>query len=158
VDLSKRGIKAAEGRSTPRPAVGCGAQLNATVSLRVRGFGLGATGFLSAFFRSRTARHDAAFFQPGDLLQEGVGLTGRPCLRMENRPCTQQGPRQAALLGGTLDRGQQACQNRAVPRASIFLKRPAQWQMLRFSLIGNPMGVRGQERERMIRIALVSAR
>ena len=103
----------------------------------------------------RDSDDDAALFEQGDLLQERVGLAGRPCLRMKNRPRIQQRPRQAALLRGALDRGQQARQDRAVPRAGVFLQSAAQWQMLWFALIGNPVGVGGKKREGMVRVAFV---
>ena len=78
---------------------------------------------------------------PGHRLKEPTGLHQLAC--------------QLAFFRRALDRSQQAGESRLILRAGVLLQSARQRQMLRFTLIGKPMRVGGEKRERAIRVTLV---
>ena len=74
---------------------------------------------------------------------------------MKNGPGIQQLPGKFALRRRALHRRKQGSQRRPVFRAGILLQGSTQRQMLHVALLGNPMRIGGQKRERMSRIAFV---
>jgi hypothetical protein len=80
-------------------------------------------------------------------------------LRRYAHPCERTWRRSRLPLerafGCAMNWLQQRKQRCTVLRASVFLQRPSQWQVLRPPLRGKPAGIRRQKSKRIVRITLV---